>query len=74
MSNIIRVNQGEIMNEKEKINDPEIIDDVFIPFFSTKEEGSGIGLSLTRQIMNKHGGMIHIQSEQGKGCTVELRF
>jgi len=41
----------------------EIIDQIFIPFFTTKEKGSGIGLSLTSQIMRLHGGSISVVSE-----------
>jgi two-component system, NtrC family, nitrogen regulation sensor histidine kinase NtrY len=44
----------------------EIIDDIFIPFFSTKESGSGIGLSLARQIMKTHNGTISVQSTPGE--------
>ncbi len=44
---------------------PEIMDQVFIPFFTTKENGSGIGLSLTRQIMRNHGGIIEVASSPG---------
>ncbi len=43
----------------------EIIDEVFIPFFSTKENGSGIGLSLARQIMRLHNGTIRVSSRPG---------
>lgn len=52
----------------------EIIDQVFTPFFTTHEGGSGIGLSLSRQIMRMHKGSIGIQSEEGKGTVVTLRF
>lgn len=41
---------------------PEVIDKIFIPFFTTKENGSGIGLSLSRQIMRVHRGYIHAES------------
>ncbi len=47
---------------------------IFIPFFTTKEEGSGIGLSLSRQIMRMHGGTITCRSSEGKGTTFVLRF
>ncbi len=53
---------------------PGIIDQVFVPFFSTKELGSGIGLSLTRQIMNNHQGSIHLDSQAGKKTVVTLVF
>lgn len=52
----------------------ELIDQVFVPFFSTKEQGSGIGLSLVRQIMNKHEGSINLESVPGKGTMVTLIF
>jgi len=35
---------------------PELIDEIFVPFFTTKKSGTGIGLSLSRQIMHLHGG------------------
>jgi two-component system, NtrC family, nitrogen regulation sensor histidine kinase NtrY len=42
----------------------EAIDKIFIPFFTTKENGSGIGLSLSRQILRLHRGYIHAESSQ----------
>jgi nitrogen fixation/metabolism regulation signal transduction histidine kinase len=54
--------------------DPESIDKVFIPFFTTKKKGSGIGLSLARQIMRVHKGSIYFTSEEGKGTTFTLEF
>ncbi|MEN8230729.1 MAG: ATP-binding protein [Bacteroidota bacterium] len=53
---------------------PDQIDQVFVPFFSTKENGSGIGLSLCRQIMRVHNGEISIKSLEGKGTEVCLIF
>jgi two-component system, NtrC family, nitrogen regulation sensor histidine kinase NtrY len=53
---------------------PEILDKIFIPFFSTKKSGSGIGLSLCKQIMMLHRGNIHVQSEEGKGSVFILQF
>lgn len=43
----------------------EVKEKVFIPFFTTKQEGSGIGLSLSRQIIRQHNGTINVQSEPG---------
>ena len=51
-----------------------IIDQVFIPFFTTKEEGSGIGLSLSRQIMRLHQGTIDIQSVPSEETNIILNF
>ncbi|NNF04176.1 MAG: ATP-binding protein [Rhodothermales bacterium] len=52
----------------------EAMDKIFIPFFSTKKEGSGIGLSLSRQIMRQHGGTISVVSDPGTRTTFRLRF
>jgi signal transduction histidine kinase len=48
---------------------PEMLDKIFVPFFSTKTEGSGIGLPLSRQILRNHGGQLSAASEPGKGTT-----
>ncbi len=52
----------------------DLIDQIFIPFFTTKKEGSGIGLSLSRQIMQLHKGSISLQSEINSGTTFILKF
>lgn len=51
---------------------PEILEKIFVPFYSTKPEGSGIGLSLSRQIVRNHGGQISVVSEEGKGTTFSV--
>jgi len=48
----------------------DVIEQIFIPFFTTKENGSGIGLSLSRQIMKNHGGTIDAHSVSGKTLFV----
>lgn len=53
---------------------PEVQDKVFIPFFTTKRNGSGIGLSLCRQIMSLHGGSISMKSEVDQGTSFVLKF
>jgi two-component system nitrogen regulation sensor histidine kinase NtrY len=54
---------------------PEAREKVFIPFFTTKKEGSGIGLSFSRQVMRLHRGAIAFQSEPaGAGTVFTLRF
>jgi two-component system nitrogen regulation sensor histidine kinase NtrY len=52
----------------------ENIEKIFVPFFSTKKSGSGIGLSLSRQIMRLHRGTIHAHSEPGGQTVFTLSF
>jgi nitrogen fixation/metabolism regulation signal transduction histidine kinase len=52
----------------------ELLDKIFIPFFSTKKTGSGIGLSLCKQIMLLHKGNIQVLSTEGKGSSFILQF
>lgn len=52
----------------------EIKDSVFVPFFSTKKTGSGVGLSLSKQIMLLHKGRIQIKSSEGEGTVISLLF
>jgi Signal transduction histidine kinase involved in nitrogen fixation and metabolism regulation len=47
---------------------PEVVPQIFVPFFTTKSEGSGIGLSLARQIMRVHGGSIQLRSHPQQTC------
>jgi two-component system, NtrC family, nitrogen regulation sensor histidine kinase NtrY len=53
---------------------PENLEKIFVPFFSTKATGSGIGLSLSRQIMRLHRGAIHVHSETGWPTVFTLSF
>ena len=52
----------------------EIVDQIFVPFYSTKQNGSGIGLSLSQQIIRMHGGSIHLHSKEGEGTVVSLNI
>jgi signal transduction histidine kinase len=52
----------------------ELLDKIFIPFFSTRKTGSGIGLSLCKQIMLLHKGTIKVQSSEGQGAAFLLQF
>ncbi len=53
---------------------PEVLDKIFVPFFTTKPNGSGIGLSLCKQIMALHGGSISVHSTPGAGTCFKLTF
>jgi len=53
---------------------PEALDRVFVPFFTTKQGGSGIGLSLCRQIINRHNGTISVMSEPDKKTIFKIKF
>lgn len=69
---VITAGQGPEGSVSLKISDngpgipPEILNEIFVPFFTTKEEGSGIGLSIARQIMRAHGGSIKVESVPGR--------
>jgi len=52
----------------------DVMEKIFIPFFSTKKNGSGIGLSLCKQIMMLHKGNLHVQSRLGEGSVFSLQF
>lgn len=52
----------------------EVAENVFVPFFTTKQDGSGIGLSLSRQIMRLHGGSLILKSTRPEGTVFRLTF
>lgn len=53
---------------------PEAIERIFVPFYTTKKTGSGIGLSLSRQIMQMHNGTLTVESEPEVKTVFTLRF
>lgn len=52
----------------------DILEQIFVPFFTTRESGSGIGLSLSRQIMRLHGGSLQVRSVPGKETVFSMTF
>jgi signal transduction histidine kinase len=53
---------------------PDVLDKIFIPFFTTKPSGSGIGLSLSKQILRLHNATITAHSEPDKETVFTLTF
>jgi len=53
---------------------PDIMDKIFMPFFTSKKHGNGIGLSLSRQIMHLHKGSILVRSKHDEGTVFTLVF
>ena len=53
---------------------PDLLDKIFMPFFTSKRNGSGIGLSLSRQIMHLHKGTIHVKSIPENNTSFTLSF
>ena len=72
---IITDNDGEIrVKDNGSGMSTDVVDHAFIPFFTTKPTGTGIGLSLCRQIILKHGGTITVDSREGKGTTFTIKL
>jgi signal transduction histidine kinase len=65
---VLRVaDNGKGMNEEQ-------LGQLFVPFFTTKPRGTGLGLSLTQQILNEHGAQLDCVSKPGKGTTFTICF
>jgi nitrogen fixation/metabolism regulation signal transduction histidine kinase len=54
--------------------DPDLLEEIFIPFFTTKVTGTGVGLSISKQIMQLHGGDIRVSTHAGHGARFVLEF
>jgi signal transduction histidine kinase len=51
---------------------PEVMSKLFVPFFTTRKSGSGLGMVVTRRIVENHGGTIDVESEVGAGTVVRI--
>jgi len=82
INTLINISTGIDINQRPEIcvsdNGPGIaaenIDEIFVPFFTTKQKGSGIGLSLSKQIMKVHGGNLKVRSIPNKETVFCLSF
>ncbi len=63
-----------IVSDNGKGIEEKIMNQIFIPFYTTKKSGSGIGLSLSKNILKKHGGNLLVSSEEGVYTTFSLEF
>ncbi|MDR3217424.1 MAG: PAS domain-containing protein [Dysgonamonadaceae bacterium] len=76
----VRIIKNEYQRPVVKVSDngdgilPEVLDKIFVPFFTTKTTGSGIGLSICRQIVSLHGGVISVHSEPEKGSCFTIQL
>lgn len=72
-----KVEEGKtviIVSDNGKGIEEKIMNQIFIPFYTTKKSGSGIGLSLSKSILKKHGGNLLVSSEKGIYTTFSLEF
>jgi signal transduction histidine kinase len=53
---------------------PDVVDKVFVPFYTTKIGGTGLGMVFVRQIVDEHRGVITLESKVGRGTTVTIRL
>jgi signal transduction histidine kinase len=63
----------EILDQGTGIKE-EIIDEIFTPFYTTKDKGSGLGLSISTRIIQNHGGTLEIQNTSSHGVKVLIKL
>lgn len=51
---------------------PQNADKIFMPFFTTKEKGYGLGLAVSQRVIQEHGGVIHLLTEEGRGTAFQI--
>ena len=61
-----------VVNDTGKGIDKNIMNKIFDPYFTTRDEGSGLGLMMVKRIIDAHGGDVSVMSEKGKGTSVVL--
>ena len=54
--------------------DPVYLDNIFVPFFTTKRGGTGVGLSVSRQLVQSNRGFIFVKPAQPRGCAFTMVF
>jgi len=53
---------------------PEVLEKIFVPFFTTKTQGTGLGLPICKRLVEQQGGRIHVESQVGSGTTFAVLF
>ena len=71
---IINIGNGDSIRSAKKSRYIFDAKKIFVPFLTTREGGSGVGLALARQVMIAHGGFIRVADNKGGGAVFHLTF